>query len=137
MERRWLRARTIPAIIGSLAVLAFSSCRLPTSGSAPIEVHSESITLHWQPADPGQVPFIAAYRVSYRAHPAGGWVRIAEVPPSSAPQLRVDHSLLGDGAFDFGVSAVGPSGVESALHISTDPSADPAGGWFLLWTFRR
>ena len=136
MERQWRpRVKAIPAIIGCVTALAVCSCRLPTSGSAPIEVHSESITLHWQPADAAQVSSIIAYRVSYRLHPAGGWVQIAEVPSSSAPELRVDHSLPGDGTFDFGVSAIGPSGVESALHISTDPSADPAGGWYLVWTF--
>jgi hypothetical protein len=40
---------------------------------------------------------------------------------------------LGNGKFDFAVSAVNAAGKASSLHTSLDASAIPFGGWYIVW----
>ena len=40
---------------------------------------------------------------------------------------------LGDGDFDFAITAENTAGESSNLHISLDPTAQPPSGWFLRW----
>jgi len=43
------------------------------------------------------------------------------------------YSTVGHGNFDFGVTAVTGTGVDSSMHTSLDRTADPTTGWFLTW----
>lgn len=136
-SRRTMRAVRWCAL--AAAVLFLASCPFPVSGVFPLVMHADSIVLRWDPAwgvSSSEAPFIQSYRVYYRVHRSVSWILLAEVPPSDTPELRIMHDELGDGAFDFAVGVLGVSGIESALHESSDPSADPAGGWYLVWMER-
>jgi hypothetical protein len=71
--------------------------------------------------------------VYYRQHGSGLWIILSETPASSHPQILLHHSDFGDGSYDFAVSAVNSLGQQSSLHTSLDASADPYGGWYILW----
>jgi hypothetical protein len=129
-------ARVAPVSVACLVLLALSSCPFPSSGSVPIVVSSESITLAWDPpAVSFPSPPLAAvtYRVYYCQHGSGQWIFLSETPASTHPQVSLKHSDFGDGSYDFAVSAVNSLGQQSSLHTSLDASADPYGGWHIVW----
>jgi hypothetical protein len=125
-----------PLSIACLLLLCLTSCPFPSSGSAPIAISSESITLAWDPPA-GSFPLpplaVVSYRVYYCQHGSGRWVFFSETPASSHPEVSLHHSDFGDGSYDFAVSAVNSLGQESSLHTSLDTSAYPYGGWHVLW----
>jgi hypothetical protein len=134
MRRSALAALALGAML--LTVFGLIGCRFPPSGSLPISVSSQAITLEWDPPV-GQLPSIQfapfSYRVYYSQHGFRLWRLIGEVPASTAPQFSIHHSDLGDGLFDFAVTTVNFQGQESSLHTSLDSSASPAGGWHVFW----
>jgi hypothetical protein len=140
MSRKPLRRARPFRLLAVLAVLALGACALPTSGHTPVIVTAESLTIAW---DPPRVLFPAAplaisfYKVYFSRHGAADWSCIGLVPASGNPTFTLDHSRLGDGTFDFAVRAVDGRGEESTLHSSLDASADPFGGWFIIWTRSR
>jgi hypothetical protein len=119
-----------------LSLLWMNSCRLPSVGSYPVRVFSQSIELAWDPPDEQSLPpgmEIAYYYVYVRHHGVEGWRLIAQVAPSARPEIALNHSDFGNGEFDFAVNVVTSEGTESAPHSSFDVSADPIGGWYLIW----
>jgi hypothetical protein len=140
LGRSWMGAILL---LPMACLLATSSCSAPNSGSYPLIVRSDSIVLAWDPpvGGPSAVRSIASYRIYYRRHVASdltsGWQLLAQVPAVSSPRLRVMHDDLGDGEFDFAVSTVVLSGLESRLHTSLDFSAAPVGGWHVVWIGAR
>jgi hypothetical protein len=102
----------------------------------PVRVASKTLTLEW---DPPAVQFptaplaLSSYRIYCSLHAARQWSRIGEIPASTRLQFTIHHADLGDGAFDFAVTAVDVVGGESSLHTSLDTTADPTGGWYVLW----
>ena len=125
----------VPCLIFAF-LLCVSGCSFPIGRSYPIRVASDVIQLEWDP--PGAQPFppgvsITGYNVYVRAHPAGEWTLIGKVPATARPQILLERSKTGNGAFDFGVSSTTSRGGESTLHTSFDIDADPAGGWYLIW----
>lgn len=97
---------------------------------------SNEITLEWDPPalrlETGPMA-IESYNVYYRVHNTETWNLLDTIDAVPYPNYTIQHSLLGDGLFDFSVSAVAENGEESNLHSSVDPNADPVGGWYLLW----
>lgn len=87
------------------------------------------ITLKW---DPPPSP-VVSYTLSYRLHGTTTWIPLATIPSSPQPTYTVLHSVVGNGTFDFAVSATDSNGVTSPLHTSLDPTADPNSGWYLSW----
>jgi hypothetical protein len=129
-------ARIALASIACLLLLGVTSCPFPSGGSAPIAISSESITLAWDPpATSFPLPplAVASYRVYYRQHGSGRWIFLRETPASTHPQVSLKHSDFGDGSYDFAVSAVNSLGQQSILHTSLDASANPYGGWHIVW----
>jgi len=101
-----------------------------------IIVDSDTIQLEWDPPevksfDEGST--ILYYRVYYRIHDVGRWVTLDIIPAQDHPKYEIHHSDFGNGAYDFAVRAVSASSRYSALHSSLDPSADPLGGWYVVW----
>ncbi len=126
------------ALLAALVLCA--GCRLPDlpRAQAPVLWTSESLILDWDPAAdtlPGMVE-TASYRVYYRAHGAVSWVPLTEVSAGGGPQLLIHHSQLGDGSYDFAVTAVDDVGQTSPLATSQDADAAPFGGWYLIWRYR-
>jgi hypothetical protein len=120
------------AVAASLMV----QCTLVPSNGFGIAVYSKSITLGWNP--PWNVlaanfANVAGYNVYCRPHFNGSWTRIATVPASSPPEVVITHDMVGDGAWDFAVSMVSAIGQESAYHTSLDDTANPTGGWYIIW----
>jgi hypothetical protein len=65
---------------------------------------------------------------------SGAWRFLAEIPATPNPSLVIKHSELGDGEFDLAVSMVNARGDASTLHSSLDATANPFGGWYLVWS---
>jgi hypothetical protein len=106
-----------------------------SGGPPPTAVTSETITLEWNAPryDLPDVLGTATYRLYYRPHGTGSWTLLQEIPAASGPHLMLRHSQLGDGSFDFGVTAVNAFGEASPLHSSLDADARPFGGWYIIW----
>jgi hypothetical protein len=134
---RMLRCNVFPVslFLFIAIVMIGQSCSLPAGNSAPLTVFSRSITLAWDP--PGGVlpgPYaLASYFVYWRPHLGAGWRFLARVPARDAPEVRVEHDVLGDGVFDFAVMCMDESGNVSPIHSSLDAEADPVGGWYVIW----
>lgn len=116
--------------------MAFLKCSFQPSVGFPITVHSKSITLEWDP--PWSIlasnfAGLAEYRVYYRPHFSVVWSLLGRVPAGSPPELVVPHDRIGDGAWDFAVTTMSTTGIESGVHTSTDDSAQPTGGWYIIW----
>ncbi len=129
----------VPLLLLAALILA-AGCRLPdlSRAQAPLVWTSESLILDWDPAAdslPGMLQ-TASYRVYYRTHSSGPWVLLGEVPAGGGPQILIHHAQLGDGSFDFAVTAVNPVGQASPLGSSQDLDASPFGGWYLIWRYR-
>ena len=128
--------KLVIVIIVSLLILYFHSCQY--SGE-PVQIISkaEYIVLEWDNPSinviGGEVIHVKSYRLFYREHGSGYWVLLAEIPAEEKPKYTIYHSDLGDGLFDFAVNAVYENQLNSALHTSRDITADPFGGWYLLW----
>jgi hypothetical protein len=122
--------------IACLFVLWLGGCGLPSGRPYSLRVFSESIDLTWDP--PASTSLlsgqeISCYYVYLRKQGIGGWRLVGQVPASSNPVITLRISDCGIGEFDFAVSAATSKGVESRLHASFDASADPTGGWYLIW----
>jgi hypothetical protein len=127
-----MRSRIASAVLaGTLAVL-LGQCALPSSASLPIMVYADTITLEWDPS-----PAASTYRLYYSQHDADRWYPLGELPGSEDPVFVVHHDYVGNGDFDFGVSAVNDLGIESRLHTSHDVTSSPVGGWHVRWVLSR
>jgi hypothetical protein len=148
-----MRIRNVAALSAAMALSLLSwSCILPDlegfGAKAVKETHlpltvvalasgSPQITLHWQPpagAVPGSIWRYLVYyrRVGMWLTAGTTWSLLAEMPASGSPDVVVDRNALGDGVYEFAVTAIGAGG-ESAVHRSSDATAEPATGWVLKW----
>lgn len=133
------RGRLRKVLIGfSFFLLVFSCSLLPFSDD-PLEItvkgthfslewDDDSWLVHDNPEKP------AAYRVYYRNHGGSSWKALREIVASAGTtNLRVANTELEYGRYDFGVSALDGSGVESEIHSSLDTTANPVCGWYINW----
>jgi hypothetical protein len=131
----WIAGSFLFAVL----VVVPQSCQLwsVAGGSTPVAISSSEITLAWDPpttAFPSAPLAISKYKVFIRKHSGGDWSLCGTVPASGNPELRLLHKDIGDGAFDFAVEAVNDARGASTLHLSLDASAEPYGGWHLVWS---
>jgi hypothetical protein len=122
--------------LGCLLLVGLAGCQFPTGGSAPILVSTSVITFQWDPpASRFPVPPLAvsSYRLYFCRHGSKGWIFVAEVPARDSPEFTLRHSNFGNGSYDFAVMAINSLGTCSPLHSSLDESADPFGGWHIVW----
>ena len=52
----------------------------------------------------------------------------------SSAEATVTTDDLVHGSYEFAVSSVSLTGMESELHTSLDETADPTTGWYLDWS---
>lgn len=130
----------------SAGVLIFSLCGQATekrtikmiklSGMRYMEiVEADSISVCWDPPAISS-DTVAYYELFFRSQKDSGWTLAkGNIPASQTPNQFVRHSDLSptDSIFYFGVRSVAKSGMKSDFHFSTDSSAGPAGGWFVMW----
>ena len=119
-------------------LIVLVGCPLPTVDDPQqmIRVKSTILTLAWDPpvANPGLgATSVSKYRIYYSNHGASEWVLLDEIDSTVNPQYTVSHGTLGDGVYDFAVSAVTSSGQESSYHTSMDAAANPMTGWYAWW----
>ncbi len=108
---------------------AFLKGKAPTADPQMVESSADPIILAWDPP----ASEVAKYIVSFRIHGESSWVPLGEVPAVPAPEFAVQYATLGDGDFDFAITAENASGEKSNVHMSLDPTAQPPSGWFLRW----
>ena len=119
-----------------LALCILSQCSVVPSRGFPIMVYSQTITLAWDPpwgAMASEFSGLQGYNVYYKSHFGGWWMQIASVPIGEPTEVTISRDQIGDGEWDFAVSIMSVSGWESAFHTSLDDSADPVGGWYIIW----
>ena len=97
--------------------------------------NTESIVLAWDP--PQTDILVDTYKIYYRKNDTFNWVFLDEIQANENPRYVIYHSDLGNGFYDFAVSAVNKSGQSSVLHTSRDQNADPLNGWYLFWVRSR
>ncbi len=102
------------------------------SGPSGILSTAAQATLQWNPPATGASQ-VVSYTISYRVHGTSTWTLLATIPAASQPSYLVLRSVVGSGTFDFAVASVDSGGISSPLATSLDPTANPAGGWYLSW----
>ncbi len=119
-----------------LLLITFQSCQWMEYEPSQRVIESEYIQLEWDPP-PGDeenvLPPVVLYKIYYRVHGMEDWVVLDLIPAEQNPKYIVYHSDLGNGSYDFAVSAVQINDIESQLHSSLDISAAPIGGWYIMW----
>ena len=121
-------------LISSLGVF-FYSCQY-TAKPQLIVVHDDTITLSWDPPDFNTLEVIwpiVSYKVFYRRYGGFSWSLIAEVEAKQRLAYTLNHDEVGDGLYEFAVSAMNEKNYMSTLHTSIDQNANPFGGWYVLW----
>jgi hypothetical protein len=108
---------------------AFMKGKAPAANPVMVEASADQIVLQWDPP----ASEVAKYIVSFRIHGDADWVPLGEIPATPVPEFPVLYASLGDGDFDFAITAENTVGEKSNLHISLDPTAQPSSGWFLRW----
>jgi hypothetical protein len=125
-----------PHPVLAAGVLLVIGCHLSLdSGALPLVRTAESLTLQWDPPpyDLGPVTRVVSYNVYYRKHGGASWSLLQTTPATPAPEATLNRSLLGNGSFDFAVTAVNSLGESSPVHSSLDANAFPPGGWYVVW----
>ena len=119
-----------------LLLVAFQSCQWMEYEPSKLVINSEYIQLEWDPPPVNEeydfLP-VVSYKIYYRIHGMNDWILLDLIPAEQNPKYTIYHSDLGNGSYDFAVSAVQISDSESQLHSSLDISADPVGGWYIIW----
>ena len=95
----------------------------------------DSVILYWNapPYDPDSVKY---YELFLRTLADTNWTRIkTNIPPAKNPEAIIyrDSIASKDSLFYFSVGYVTVNNITSEIHYSSDSTAVPHGGWFLLW----
>jgi len=115
----------------------FFACNLNDfEDSNQIIVNSDHITLAWDSPDTSsQESSVTSYKIFYREHNSSKWNLLTEKTDLSNLSYRIDHKDMGNGEYDFAVSAIYNNSVESNYHSSLDVTANPNTGWYILWLY--
>lgn len=134
MGIHWERLKILG--LGSLLLAMLSACSLPdfslSNSGEMIAIIADQATL--QLDEPSGT--IDHYTVCYRTHGSLNWIALADVPANPQPEYTVEHSVLGNGEFDFAVVAVDAAEQRSTYHSSLDITAEPQTGRYVLWFVR-
>jgi hypothetical protein len=118
------------------AIFIMTGCQY---SNTPVQIVSNNdfIELKWDP--PSSDKFnkfgnVEYYKICYKTHTIETvWKCLDLIPAENNPSFTVYNSDIGNGAFDFAITAIYSDKRESLIHSSTDLLADPPGGWYLLW----
>ena len=111
------------------------SCQY-TNEPRQILIESDTLTLVWDPPDFDARTFVNPmefYRIYYRELGYVSWYMIALIPGDEKTEYILHHSDFGNGMYEFAVDCVLSNGQASQLHSSSDHTARPIGGWYILW----
>jgi hypothetical protein len=126
-----------------LVLVCLFGCKLPLEdfvgelGALPIHIELDSFLLAWEAEEP-RIPELQSatkhFNIYYREPDQKKWNYIKS---TSGFRLLITVSAVelgGYGTYELGVSEVLNNGRELDIHSSTDFSAKPAGGWYLVLT---
>ncbi|MFW6288223.1 MAG: fibronectin type III domain-containing protein [Spirochaetota bacterium] len=100
---------------------------------AVVTVTGTSFTLAWAaPPDADPDDPLASYNVYFRERGTYPWTYLGGTA-GPVESFEVKTSMLDYGVYEFGVTSVTTSGVESDPHTSLCDTADPQSGWFVDW----
>lgn len=131
-----------------LMVINSSSCKMPSVNRSvqdekkPVNVENDecavlyseaTLTLKWDYDD--EMP-IEYFRLYFKAHGSPNWTSMILLTKITEAEATINHNKLGDGSWDFGVSAV-VNNTESEIHSSMDHSASPETGWYIKWNYKE
>ncbi len=130
--------KTVVLVILFSFIFLITGCALPSLSRFSVEEDdieeifrtTSVVTLNWSYGD---ISSIQSYKVYYRAHGDSNWIYLNTISESTSYLLEISNSVIGNGSWDFGVSAVDSSDNESEIHSCMDIAADPSTGWYLLW----
>jgi len=130
-------SRLFALIATALLALSLSGCRwlLSNSGPIPVVVAAESLGLAWDSNEsqlPDQPSSVDHYNVYYRPHGTADW-RFLHATEDDTAGTTIVSSELDFGSYEFAVEVVYRDGTTSARHGSSDFSAWPTGGWYVVW----
>ncbi|MFW6139181.1 MAG: fibronectin type III domain-containing protein [Spirochaetota bacterium] len=121
--------------IAAFLLIVLVGCQY-TSEPQQVLVTSDTLTLAWGAPDFDArtlIDPIEYYRIYYRESGAGTWQEIAQLPGDEKPEYTLYHEDFGDGRYEFAVDYITVNGQASGMHTSRDHTADPMGGWYVLW----
>jgi hypothetical protein len=101
-------------------------------------VNSPIVTIAWDVSTSsiggGRSP-VSHYDLYCRQLGTGQW-RFLKQQSGSEPHATISFAHMGEGSYEIGIQEVHKDGNRSELHTSTDFSAWPPGGWYLVWEQR-
>ena len=105
------------------------------SGPLPIAVSTSSFLLAWDVDNESLTDLPSSTRyfnIYYRELFAKDWILLKSTNGNISSITVNDHEIEGSGNYEIGVEQVYKSGRTSEIHGSTDFSAKPAGGWYIV-----
>lgn len=121
----------------TLVLMINSGCSffLQNSGPMPITVSMSSFLIAWDAEDEslGDLPSSTSYyNLYYRELFSKDWILLKSTMGNRTMVTVTVSELDGNGNYEFGIEQVYRNGRTSEIHGSTDFSAKPAGGWYLI-----
>ena len=108
---------------------------MENSGPVPIVVRSDVIVIEWEADEPlladatlGQL----RYDVYYRTYGTLPWNYLHSTDGAETT-TQIRQTELGVGAFELAVEKILANKEKSDLHASSDFTAWPPGGWYVIW----
>ncbi len=138
LRDRFVQLSRLFALVAiALLVLSLSGCRwlLSNSGPVPVVVAADSLGLAWDVDDAqlgDQPSSVDHYIVYYRVYGTADWV-LLHATEDGSPGTTITSSMLDFGSYEFAVEEVYRDRSASGMHGSSDFSAWPTGGWYVVW----
>lgn len=138
-DKKYFYTRAYFLAVLTLFLLILSGCSLGSGrNSQELQVRSNKITIAWDPPVISMKygPFsITSYNIYYREHGTQHWIFLDSTENIENWEFVIQHEILGNGKYDFAITAVYKSGLQSPYHSSLDPDAEPFYGWYINWTY--
>ena len=133
-----LFSKKIFILLITLIISVYSGCSffLKDSGPVPITVYTASFLIAWDAEEESlnNLPSSTShFNLFYRELFAKDWILLKSTEEENEKMITVNVSELeGIGNYEFGIEQVYRNGRTSEIHGSTDFTAKPAGGWYLI-----
>lgn len=127
---------TLTVFIVNSAVLTGCRNMLQQTGPLPIVVTRDFFLIAWdanEPSRPELPSSVSHFNIYYRELFSKRWILLDSTEGTSRRSTTISAGeLVGNGRFEIGVQQAFCNGRTSEIHGSTDFSAKPAGGWYVL-----
>jgi len=131
-------SKKIYILLITLIISVYSGCSffLQNSEPIPITVSTSSFLIAWDAEEESlnNLPSSTShFNLYYRELFAKDWILLKSTEEDNEKMITVNVSELeGSGNYEFGIEQVYRNGRTSEIHGSTDFTAKPAGGWYLI-----